>query len=322
MRRHALALLCLLAACGGPREPAGFAVALIAPGSINDHGWNAAAFEGLGLIERELSARVLHQEVTDTSRHEPAFRALASDGVALIIGHGSEFLKTALAVAPGFPGTAFVVSAGTGSSANVASVIWRIEDAAYMAGALAARMSRTGKAGCVGGMQYPLLESVFHAFASGARSVNPGFDVRTAYVQSWSNFKDARTLAESMIDQGCDFLFHNADEAGLGVLKAAEDRNVLAFGCTRDQSDLAPAAVLASVAMDVAPSFVAVAREVQEDRFTGRIIEWTRRDGFVRLVFNSRLADRIPADARAAHEELDRRIAAGEVRVPYDGKPR
>lgn len=316
-------VLALLPAAGCLREPAAenatdFTVALLSPGPVNDNGWNQSAYEGLLRIERELGAAKAQQQVkTD---FEEGFRRNAERGARLVFGHGFEFGDAALKVGKEFSGAAFVVSAGAPGvvAPNVASMVWRIEDAAYLCGRIAAGLSKTGKAGCVGGMDIPPVRSAFDAFEAGAKSANPSFEVRRANVGNWHDIGAAKAQALSLVEAGCDSLFHDADAAGLGVLEAATDRGVYAFGCTNDQSSSAPRAVVASATVDVPASFVSVAREVKEGRFRGRRIEWTRRDGVVRLVWSEALAGKVvSSELRAEVEALDAQIASGERKVPY-----
>jgi basic membrane protein A len=299
-----------------------FRAALISPGSINDHGWNASAWGGLKLIEKELGAKVLQQEVTDSGRFQAAMQSFAADGVEMIVAHGAEYMKAALAVGPRHPDSLFLVSAGTGAGKNVAGVIWRYEDAAYLAGFLAGKLSKTRKAGCVGGFQYPILDSVFAAFQAGARSVVPDFDVRVSYLQSWSDLGAGRATATAMVEQGCDFLFHNADEAGLAVLRVAAERKILAFGCIADQSEREPDAVLASVVSDVPGSFLRLGREIKDRKFVCRQVEWTLADGIVKLTLNPKLQARIPKEVAAELTALEERIRTRTQKVPYDQKPK
>ena len=317
----ALLLSVPLAAQSGPASRP-FKAALISPGSINDHGWNASAWAGLKRIEQELGARTLQQEVTDSARFQAAMQSFAADHVDMVIAHGAEYMKAALAVGPRHLDTVFLVSAGTGAGKNVAGVIWRYEDAAYLAGFLAGKLSKTHKAGCVGGFQYPILDSVFAAFQAGARSVVPDFDVRVSNIQSWSDLGAGRATATAMVEQGCDILFHNADEAGLAVLRVAAERKLLAFGCTADQSEREPTAVLASVVSDVPGSYLRLARDIRDHKFAGKQIEWTLADGIVSLPLNPKLTDRIPADVMAELRALEQRIRSRQLKVPYDQKPR
>ncbi|HKE01715.1 MAG TPA: BMP family protein [Planctomycetota bacterium] len=316
-----LAGLLALAACSREAAPtkASFRVALLSPGPVSDNGWNASAYEGLLRVEKELGATKAQQEVKSPAEFEEGLRANARLGADLVFGHGFEFGDPALRVAREFPKTAFVVSAGAPQvvAPNVASMVWRVEDAAYLCGRLAARLSKTGKAGCVGGIDIPPVRSAFDGFSAGAKSAVAGFETRTAYVGNWHDIGAAKAQAQALIQQGCDLLFHDADAAGLGVLEAAQQAGILAFGCTRDQASSAPGAVLASAVTDVPGAFVAVAREVKEGRFQGRRIEWTRRDGIVRLVWNPKLESRVPPEVRKEIDELDAKIASGALKIPY-----
>lgn len=299
-----------------------FRVALLSPGPINDNGWNASAWEGLLAIEKQLGAAKSQQQVKTPAEIEDGFRRNAQKGAKLIIGHGFEFGTAALQIGKEFPNVKFVVSAGASGvvAENVASMVWRVEDAAYLCGYIAAKLSKTGKAGCVGGVDIPPVRSAFDAFADGAKSVNPQFEVRQTYVNNWHDIGAARALALSLIEAGCDSLFHDADAAGLGMLEAAEQKKVLAFGCTKDQSSSAPNAVLASAIVDVPRTFLAVAKEVQENKFRGRRIEWTRKEGAIGLVWNEKLKSTISAELIKEVAELDRKIENGQLKIRYTAK--
>jgi basic membrane lipoprotein Med (substrate-binding protein (PBP1-ABC) superfamily) len=314
--------LALMAACSDANKnanPNEFKVALLSPGPVSDNGWNASAYDGLLKIKKDLGAEIAQQEVKNPTEFEEGYRRNAERGAKLIFGHGFEFGEWALKVGKEFPAVAFVVSAGspTAVADNVASMVWRVEDAAYLCGRIAAGVSKSGRAGCVGGKNIPPVQSAFDAFAAGAKSVNPNFEVRTVYVGDWHNIGAAKAQSIALVEAGCDTLFHDADAAGLGVLEAATDKGIFAFGCTNDQSPSAPKAVLASATVDVPGSFLAIAKEVKDGRFHGRRIEWSRKDGFVKLVWNPALRERVPAEVVKSVEELDAKIASGELRVPY-----
>lgn len=317
--------LALAASCSGGSAPSSSAklhVALLSPGPVNDNGWNASAYEGLLRIEKELGAKKSQQQVKNPSEFEEGYRSNARAGATLIFGHGFEFGDAALKVGKEFPGTKFLVSAGAPGvhSENVASMVWRVEDAAYLCGRIAAALSKTGKAGCVGGEDIPPVRSAFDAFEQGAKLGNPNFEVRQVYVGNWHDIGAARAQTLALIEAGCDVLFHDADAAGLGMLEAAEQKGVFAFGCTKDQSSSAPNAVVASAVTDVPKSFVEIAREIQEGRFRGRRIEWTRKEGMVGIVWNPAMKAKVPAEVLQQVEELDSKIASGSLKIPYSAQ--
>jgi basic membrane lipoprotein Med (substrate-binding protein (PBP1-ABC) superfamily) len=145
--------------------------------------------------------------------------------------------------------------------------------------------------------------------------------VLEAYVGNWEDVSAAKEATLAQIRQGADFLFHNADAAGIGVFRAVEeastaDRPVWAFGSNKDQAPVAPRVVLSSAVLDIPKAFVAVARQVKEGTFQARVMELGMKDGIVSVADNPALADRIPADVRARVEAARKGILDGTVSVP------
>ena len=231
-------------------EPETFKVGMLLPGAISDQGWNALAHDGLKAIETELGAEIDYVESLTPADWEADFRAYATDGYDLIFGHGYEYQAAAIAVAQDYPEIVFITSAGASGAIreNVSPIVFRLEQATYLLGMIAGLMTQTDMIGIVGGQELPSASSTFIAFEGGVKSVNPDAVVQRAYVGDWENSAKARELALAQIQQGVDFIFHNANEAGLGVFEAvvmAQDagKTVYAFGANRDQSAVSPRAV-------------------------------------------------------------------------------
>jgi basic membrane protein A len=293
-----------------------FKVALLSPGPVSDAGWNALAYEGLLAIRDQLGAEVSQTQTKTPAEFEEGFRDFARRGYQLVFGHGFEFQDAAAAVAPDFPGTVFITTSGNTVRKNVAPLRFMLEEATYLEGILAAGMSKTGKAGAVGGIEIPSVKSTIIAFEAGAKSVNPNFAVITSYVGNWEDVGGAKQAALALVQQRCDFLFHNADAAGLGVFQAAQQKDVYAFGANKNQNDVAPDVVIASAVIDIPRGFLQVAREVKEGRFEAKIERMGMKDGVVSLVLNPRLEPRIPADVRARIDQAHAAIIAGTLKVP------
>lgn len=300
-----------------PQSQADFKVALLSPGPVSDAGWNASAYEGLLRIRDELSAEISQVEVKTPAEFEHGFRDYASRGFNLVFGHGFEFQDAAAAVAPDFPNTVFVTSSGTTVRPNVAPMIFEMVQATYLMGVMTAMMSQTGKAGCVGGLEIPSVKSGFLALEAGAKSVNPDFVVVQSFIGNWEDVGAAKEAALALMDQGADFIFQNADAAGLGVFQAVQERGgVFAYGSNKNQNGIAPQVVLASAVLDVPQAFVNVARRVKEKTFQAEMMRMGMKDEVVSLEINPALRDKIPANVLARIEEVKTGILAGQVELP------
>jgi basic membrane protein A and related proteins len=293
-----------------------FKVALLSPGPVSDAGWNALAYEGLLRIRDETGAEISQIQTKTPAEFEEGFRDYARRGFNLVFGHGFEFQDAAAAVSPDFPKTVFITTSGNTVRTNVAPLRFMLEEATYLEGMLAASMSKTGKAGVVGGMEIPSVKSTALAFEAGAKSVNPNFQIVTAYIGNWEDVGAAKEAALAQIERGADFLFHNADAAGLGVFQAAQERGVRAFGANKNQNEVAPEVVIASAVADIPAAFVQVAREVKAGGFVGHVEKKGLKDGVVSLVVNPRLAATIPADVQQRVGDAQKAIVAGTLQVP------
>lgn len=312
-----LALVCACVGCSdSATRSATFKVALLSPGPVSDAGWNALAYEGLLAIRDQLGAEIAQVQTKTPAEFEAGFRDFAQRGFNLVFGHGFEFQDAAAAVAPDFPGTVFITTSGDTVRPNVAPLRFMLEEATYLEGMLTAMMSKTGKAGAVGGMAIPSVKSTILAYEAGAKAVNPDFTVITSYVGNWEDVGAAKEASLALVQQGADVLFHNADAAGLGVFQAAQERTVWAFGANKNQNDIAPNVILASAVIDIPRAFVNVAKQVKEGTFVAKIERMGIKDGVVALVYNPALAGRIPPDARARLEATQAEIVSGKLVVP------
>ena len=304
-------------------EPETFKVGMLLPGSISDQGWNALAYDGLKAIETELGAEISYVESLTSADWEADFRSYAMQGYHLIFGHGYEYQAAAIAVAQDYPEIVFITSAGASGAIreNVSSIVFRLEQATYLLGMISGMMTQTDKIGIIGGVELPSGSSTFMAFEGGVKSVNPDAVVQRAYVGDWENITKARELTLAQIQEGVDFIFHNANEAGIGVFEAivlAQDsgKTVYSFGANRDQSAVSPRAVLAN-AVITPRAYIQLASAVREGTFESKLYVFTMTtDGAIALTYNPKLVDQVPEEVQQKVEEARLQILAGTLEVP------
>jgi basic membrane protein A len=288
-----------------------FRVALLTPGPVSDAGWNAAAYDGLQLIKRKMGADVATVQTTSPADFDDAFRDFASRGFNLVFAHGFEYTDAALKAGKEFPHTWFVVTSGSGSSDNVASLSFKIEDAAYIEGVLAGGMTKTRTAGAIGGIELPAIKLAFEGFRRGFVSMQPQGRLLTGFTGSFDDVGAAKEAALAQISQGADFLFHDADAAGLGVFEAAREKQVYAFGANRNQNDIVPTVVIASAVTSIPEAFLKIAIDVKAGGFRPGMIEFGMRDGMVRVVINPQLESRIPPTVMEQVKRAEQQLESG-----------
>ena len=314
--RNIVSILLILAAAACDHRTAGgpaFRAALVTTGSVGDNGWNAAAYDGLQRVKNELGAQVSNVETRGPGEYEETFRDYASRGYPLVFGHGFEYQDAALKVAPQFPKTTFLITSGSAAADNVVPVIFDFGQATYLAGMVAAAVSKFGKLGAVGGQPFPPVKQGFAAFLEGARAVNPRATLTVSYVGNWEDAAAAKEAAMAQIHMGVDVIIQNADAAGMGVFQAVrETAQVLVVGTNRDQNQLVPDRVLGSAVNDVGEAFVIAARQVKAGRPPRGVLRLGVAEGVVRFVPNAALASRW-ARAQDLVNDAERRLRSGSL---------
>lgn len=266
------------------------------PGPISDQSWNGGAYQGLLRVRDSLGATISHIQTKTPAEFEEQFRQYGAQGYDLVFGHGFEFQDAAKRVGPEFPRTVYVITSATATGQNVAGIEFAFADASYLAGILAATMSKTGVLGVIGGTELPPVKESFEAFTRGAKSVKPGITVLTSYLGNWDDVSAGREQALAQIGRNADVIFQNADAAGLGIFQAArETRKALVIGSNSDQNAVAPEITIASVVIDLPHAFLTVAREVKDRTFKARVIRLGTQSDVVTLVINPAFRSRIPS---------------------------
>jgi basic membrane protein A len=314
------------AACGaaGDSDPPAdhdLRVALLTAGPVSDAGWYAGAYEGLLLLEDSLGAHVSHQQTSTPAEFDEAFLSYGSSGYDLIFAHGFEYQDAAIRAGERFPNTTFVVSGGGRFSDNVLPLIFRLEEASYLAGMLGAAMSETGTVGMVGGVAIPPVQGTFRAFEAGARIIDPDVRVLESFIGNWDDVAAAKEAAVAQLNRGADVLIHNVDAASFGVFQAvreavAQGRNAWALGMNRDQNDVAPDVILGSAVIRIPEAFLETARSWQAGTVGGEPIYAGSNEQVIDFVLNPELKGLVPEEVIRAIDDARTRIRSGELDVP------
>ena len=293
-------------------DESSFQVALLTPGPISDKSWNGGAYAGLLAIRDSLGAQISHIQTKTPAEFDENFRQYGAKGYDLVFGHGFEFQDAALRVAPDFPKTVYITTSGTSVAKNVGGAEFAFEEASYLAGMVAGRVTKSNILGMIGGTELPPVKRSFEAFEQGAKSVNPKVRVVVAYIGNWDDVSAGKEQAIAQISRGVDVIFQNADAAGLGIFQAVKEaRGVRVIGSNANQNDIAPDHTLGSVVIDLPHAFLLIARAVKAGNFTGKVFSLGLHDNVVTFVPNPKLASSLPADIIAAIDSTRAQMVAG-----------
>jgi basic membrane lipoprotein Med (substrate-binding protein (PBP1-ABC) superfamily) len=284
--------------------------------------WVRVIHEALLRARRELGVRYDWAAAVAPDRFEGVLRERAAGRYGLVVGDAFGQEEALRRVARAAPGVRFLFGSGLGPSPPNLGVFdnW-LHEPAYLCGLLAGKLTRSRVVGVVGARPVPEVNRLVNAFAAGAREADPGVRVAVAFIDSWYDPARAREAALRQIDAGADVLY--AERAG--VIEAARDRGVLAFGNLVDQRAVAPDTVVTGPVWDLFPlirlAIAAVRRGTFEPLDYG---QWTMlQRGGAGLAPLGPWAARLPREVLELVRARERAIRTGLFRVAIDeGPPR
>ncbi|MGI8518229.1 MAG: BMP family protein [Acidimicrobiia bacterium] len=221
-------------------------------------------------------------------------------------------------VAAQFPEIAFVFGSGGGPADPNFSVFdnW-IHEPAYLAGMLAGGLSESGVLGVVGGYPVPEVNRITNAFVAGAQEVNPEVEVKVTFLNSWFDPAAAKEAALAQIAEGADVLYAER----FGVIEAAAENGLLAFGNMSDQRELGPESVVSSVVWDMGPTVEYVIDQVIAGSYTAQDLKdfsMMGKGGASLAEINPDVSNGVPQDLIDQVVAKEEAIRTGNFRVPIN----
>lgn len=313
----------ILNACAAPAAPATTSaptekkikVALVLDGKIDDNGWNQAGYEGLMAAQQQLGVETAYSEGVAIPDFEKVLRDYASQGYDMIICHSSIAKDAVMNTAKDYPDLAFLWTDGDETLPNLAVIRPLAQEASYLAGLLAGKLTKSNTIGMVGGIDIPSTHRSYAAFEMGVKEANPNAEVLVNWIGSFLDVTKGNEAALSQIESGADVIFGNGDGQNIGVLKAASEKNVLAIGAVRDQYSVAPNVVLTSVKWGFDGGIAVVVKALVDGNFTGKVYEIGLAQGADLAPYHDN-ADKIPQDVQTLIEQKRKEILDGKLKIP------
>lgn len=230
-----------------------FSMAVVTSSSPTDLSWTAAAYDGMMFIKQKYNATVDMTEYVSYADAERVVRDYAARGFTMVFAWGLQYEDAVVAVAPEYPNTFFMVSAGQNHPdlKNVISFSFAREQGSYVIGYIAALLSKTNFVASIAGWDYPDVLMGHEAYKLGARTAVPGIKATTLYAQTWSDPVKGKELANSLIQAGADFIWAQSDLTNRGIIDACREAKVKMAYTDYDAWVLAPEIMITSVTINM-----------------------------------------------------------------------
>ena len=296
-------------------------IAVLVPEQGTDYGWNQQGVDAARAVGNAMGLEVIAAEGLGYGDVRPTLRELAAEGADLMIAHASGYNSAAPEVAAETNVAVAIVDSPDAMVAGlVADYTLSGHQGAYLAGMLAAQLSRSGTLGIVVSGEPPSWNSQSAGFAMGARAANA--DVKLVYAvigpAAYADAAGGKRVTEAVIAAGADIVFGQGDGSTFGMLQAvetvpaADGGKVLFIDVIGDKTAIDKGHLLSSVVWNMVPVYTAMIEDLKSGAFGTVNYAIQLADDSVQLLRTAHISDEMWAglmDTRAA-------IVAGEIEVP------
>jgi basic membrane protein A len=288
-------------------------------GGVNDQSFNQSAWEGLQKAGKDFNLKVNFKESKQDADYAPNFETLIDDGNDLVWGIGFLMGDVVEKTAKANPEKKFAIIdyAYEKAPANLVSVVFKAEEAAFLVGYIAGKMTKTNKVGFVGGMRIPVIPPFEFGYKAGVKAANPKCEIVDQYAESFTDAAKGKAIANQMYQSGVDIIFHASGSVGDGVIESAKEQKKFVIGVDKDQNFLAPDNVITSAMKRVDNGVYNVIKEMVNGKFPGgQTVVYGLKDGGVDIAPTS--DKHVPADILKEVQIQKKAIIDGKIIVPIN----
>jgi basic membrane protein A and related proteins len=287
---------------------------------IKDQSFNQAAWAGLQQAQHDLNANIQYIQTADWKDYAKNISTFAEANYDVIVTVGFDQLNATTAAAQAHEQINFigVDQPQEESLPNLTGLVFPEDQAGFLAGALAAQMTKSKKIGGV--FATDLFTQVWRfgeGYRAGAQYINPEIQVLLNYhndVSPDKTFTDPEWGAETavaQIGQGADIICGAGEKTGEGAVVGAVEAGALAIGYDSDQYFTLPEAqkgLLSSVIKVITSSVFGLIKAAQQNKFPGGNLV-----GQVSYAPYHKLSDQVSAVIKTKMAEISRALADGSL---------
>jgi basic membrane protein A len=321
---------------GGDTGASDFKACMVSDaGGFDDKSFNQSGAEGLDRAKDELGIQEVKVESSAETDYAPNVDSLVSQNCNLIIGVGFNLADALTAASEANPDIEFaLVDSGFNSEEpqdNAKPLLFNTQEAAYLAGYVAAGTSQTGTVATFGGIQLPSVSIFMDGFADGVAKYNEdnganvtvlGWDKEAqtgSFTGDFDNQTNGQNLAKGFIDQGADVIMPVAGPVGLGAAAAAQEAgDVSIVGVDADWFETSPdysSIILTSVMKEIGQAVFDTVSDAVDGNFSSEPYVGTLENEGIGIAPFHDFDSVVPEEVKTAVEDLKAQIISGDLVV-------
>lgn len=296
-------------------------------GELGDFAFNDMQYNGMVMAKRQFGISFHYNSPKTVEEDDQMIEELIKKGCNVIFaGGGYHMIDPVDRLAPKYPHILFILLDDTPKTLykNVAGITFKQNEGSYLAGILAASMTKTGVIGSVAAMDIPVINDFLVGYEAGAKYVKPNIRIHSLYLEKEYNEKNPFSAPKTaykatkrlITAYNADVIFQVASASGTGVFNAAQEAKRFAIGVDSDQDYLAKGFVLSSMMKRLDVAILFMVERILANNFENKVYSLGLKENGVGLSSMQYTKDIIPQGVIERIKKAEKDIIEGKLYVP------
>ena len=268
---------------------------VLSVGGVHDESFNQGAWEGAQKASQELGVDVSYLESNSDAEYAPNIETAIDQESDIVVGVGFQVGDAIKEAAKAHPEQQFVTIDSTYEEGleNVRNISFDEQQAGYLTGLIAGKMTKTNVIGWIGGLDIPSCSNFYIGYEKGAKEANPDIKVMKQFTNSFTDAAKGRVVAEGMVNENADIIFMASGGGNAGSLEVVRENNIKAIGVDMANNYLAPEHIITSALKDVGRGLYLTIEDFLSGSFTSGNVTYNLSNGGVGYEHTKHLSDEV-----------------------------
>jgi len=276
------------------------------------------AWEGLQKAEQEHQVRIGYVKAKNDKDYASKLAQLSGEKYDVVFTLGENAVPAVLEAAKKNPKIKYISLDSTLEApipSNVLGVTYKVEEASFLAGYLAGKMTKSQVVGFISGDNKQEAQKYYYGYKAGLRFANSQCELMKGLAGTYTNTSRIEEITQRMIEAKTDVIFHVAGIAGKAMIKQMDKYDRYAIGVDTDQNSLAPNSVITSVLKNNDQVILKIVEKYKaKDLILGKNIVYGFAENGVGLAGTTE--QMIPEEIYKQLVEYQEQIVSGKMEIP------
>ena len=268
---------------------------VLSVGGVHDESFNQGAWEGAQKASQELGVDVSYLESNSDADYAPNIETAIDQESDIVVGVGFQVGDAIKEAAKAHPEQQFVTIDSTYEEGleNVRNISFDEQQAGYLTGLIAGKMTKTNVIGWIGGLDIPSCSNFYIGYEKGAKEANPDIKVMKQFTNSFTDAAKGRVVAEGMVNENADIILMASGGGNAGSLEVVRENNIKAIGVDMANNYLAPEHIITSALKNVGEGLSLTIKDFVDGNFTSGEVKYDLSNGGVGFEKTDLLSDEV-----------------------------